>query len=86
MQIEVVFSQPGSIGLAAVSHAAIHDLKSLEKVLISGQTLKKNDTKSKCHKSDDLCKMATRNNLTIKVHSDIFILCDKKKGGKENVS
>lgn len=30
--------QPGSIGLAAVSHAAIHDLKSLEKVLISGQS------------------------------------------------
>jgi len=48
--------------------------------------IKKNDTKSKCHKSDDLCKMATRNNLTIKVHSDIFISCDKKKGGKESLS
>jgi len=44
MQIEVVFSQPGSIGLAAVSHAAIHDLKSLEKVLISDLTLNKKTT------------------------------------------
>jgi len=39
--------------------------------------------KSKCHKSGDLCKMATWNNLTIKVHSDIFVLCDAKKSGKE---
>lgn len=65
-----------SIGLAAVENAQISGKKVAKKVA-------KKVSKSKCHKSGDLCKMATWNNLTIKVHSDIFVLCDAKKSGKE---